>query len=70
MGESSIKKEFAVGDMIRLSKPHPCGGYEWEVLRVGMDFRLRCLTCGHQVQLKRSDVEKRCKKIINKLDHS
>ena len=68
MDQSAKKNDFIVGDIIRLGKPHPCGGYDWEILRVGMDFRLRCLTCGHQVQLKRSDVEKRCKKIINKAE--
>lgn len=62
--EDSLKKpDFAVGDIIKLGKPHPCGGYEWEILRVGMDFRLKCLKCSRQVQLKRSEVEKRCKKI-------
>lgn len=56
--------QFYLGDIVRLKKPHPCGGYEWEILRVGMDFRIKCLTCGHLVMLPRSDFEKRVKKIV------
>ncbi|NLW56119.1 MAG: DUF951 domain-containing protein [Firmicutes bacterium] len=56
--------KLSVGDQIRLKKPHPCGGTDWEVLRVGMDIRLQCLTCGHLILIPRSKVEKRLKKII------
>ena len=52
---------FEVGDIIRLKKPHPCGSTEWEVLRVGMDFRLKCLGCSHQVMVARRLVEKNCR---------
>ena len=37
--------KFDVGDVIRMKKPHPCGSYEWEILRVGADFRLKCAGC-------------------------
>lgn len=53
-----------VGDIIKLKKNHPCGSSEWEVLRVGMDFRLKCRGCGHQVMIPRKKVEKSIKKII------
>ena len=49
---------FEVGDTVRLKKPHPCGSKEWEVLRVGADFRLKCAGCGHQVMVSRKLVEK------------
>ena len=39
--------EYEVGDIVKLKKPHPCGSQEWEILRVGADFRLKCLGCGH-----------------------
>ena len=55
---------FAVGDILQLKKNHPCGGSQWEVLRIGMDFRLKCLKCGHAVMLPRVDVAKNTKKII------
>jgi len=56
--------KFFLGDIVKLKKPHPCGGYEWEVMRTGMDFRIKCLTCGHQVMISRPNFEKRVKKII------
>ena len=54
------------GDIVRLKKKHPCGSYDWEILRVGADFRIKCTGCQRQIWLKRSDLEKRIKKIINK----
>lgn len=50
--------EFQVGDRIKMKKQHPCGANAWEVLRVGMDFRLRCEGCGHVVMIPRKTVEK------------
>lgn len=50
--------DVAVGDIIKLKKQHPCGSYEWEVLRVGIDFRLKCSGCGHQIMIPRKQVEK------------
>jgi hypothetical protein len=55
---------FHLGDVVRLKKPHPCGGFEWEVMRTGMDFRIKCLTCGRQVMISRQDFEKRVKKTV------
>ena len=49
---------FEVGDIVKLKKPHPCGSREWEILRVGADFRLRCLGCDHQIMVERKLVEK------------
>ena len=53
-----------VGDVLELKKAHPCGSKNWLVLRVGMDFRLRCQGCGHELMLPRSKAEKSIKKII------
>ena len=50
--------EYKVGDIVKLKKPHPCGSSEWEILRFGADFRLKCLGCGHQVMIARRLVEK------------
>ncbi len=52
---------FQVGDVVQLKKKHPCGASEWEILRVGADFRLKCLGCGRQVMLPRTQVEKNVK---------
>ncbi len=56
--------EVHVGDQVRLRKAHPCGGYEWEVTRIGADIGLRCLTCGRRVMLPRSKFEKRVRDIL------
>ena len=53
-----------LNDILRLKKKHPCGSFEWQVLRVGADFRLKCMGCGHQVMLARGLVEKNIKSII------
>ncbi len=58
--------ECVTGDVLRLKKQHPCGSFEWEVLRVGADFRLKCTGCGHQIMLPRRQLEKSVKKIIEK----
>ena len=44
---------YEVGDIVKLKKPHPCGSQEWEILRVGADFRLKCMGCGHMVMITR-----------------
>ena len=50
-------------DVLVMKKPHPCGSKEWKVLRTGMDFRLKCLGCGHEVMLPRSKAEKNIREI-------
>ena len=50
--------DISVGDKLEMKKQHPCGSKEWEVLRVGMDFRLKCQGCEHQVMIPRKQVEK------------
>ena len=58
--------EIQIGDVLQLKKPHPCGSKEWEVLRVGADFRLKCLGCGHQIMIARRLLEKNIKEIKEK----
>ena len=55
--------DFEVGDRIIMKKPHPCGSKEWEVLRVGIDFRIRCCGCDHQIMVPRKLVEKNTKSV-------
>ena len=56
--------EVRLGDVVRLRKVHPCGGYEWEVVRLGMDIGIRCRTCGRRVLLERRVFEKRVKQFV------
>ena len=62
--------ELEVADIIKMKKPHPCGSYEWEILRVGADFRLKCQGCGHQVMIPRKTVEKSIKEIRKQLNEN
>ena len=55
------------GDILKLKKKHPCGSFEWEVLRIGADFRLKCMGCGPQIMIARSQAEKNVKKIKKQL---
>lgn len=55
--------EISVGDILKLKKQHPCGSKEWEVLRVGADFRIRCRGCGHQIMIARRLLEKNVREI-------
>ena len=50
--------DIRVGDMIEMKKNHPCGCRRFEVLRIGMDFRLHCETCGHEMMIPRVKAEK------------
>ena len=54
---------YEIGDVVKLKKKHPCGSFEWEILRVGADFRLKCIGCGHQIMIARKMVEKNIKEI-------
>jgi len=58
--------DLRLHDLVELKKPHPCGSARWEILRVGMDIKLRCLGCGHELMLPRSKVEKSIRKILEK----
>lgn len=56
--------DIHVNDVLELKKEHPCGSRSWLVLRVGMDFKLRCRGCGHELMIPRSKAEKNIRKWI------
>jgi hypothetical protein len=55
---------ISLGDVVRMRKPHPCGGYEWTVVRVGADIGLKCRTCKHRVLLTRREFERRLAAVV------
>jgi len=57
--------ELRLGDVVRLKKVHPCGGFEWDVVRLGADIGLRCSRCGRRVLVGRSLLKKRLKAIVS-----
>lgn len=58
--------DLGLNDRVRLRKPHPCGSYEWRVVRLGADIGLKCEGCSRRVLLPRSEVEKRIKQIVSR----
>lgn len=58
------KKSFQMGDVVQMKKPHPCGANEMEIIRMGMDIRIKCVKCRHSVLIPRSKFEKKLKKVL------
>ena len=58
--------DIQIGDIVKLKKKHPCGSFEWEVLRIGADFRVKCRGCEHQIMIPRKTLEKSVKEIVRK----
>ena len=57
-------KTFGLGDVVLMKKPHPCGANEMEIIRMGMDIRIKCRGCQHSVLVPRTKFEKRFKKVL------
>lgn len=57
--------DLKVGNRIEMKKPHPCGCKNFTLLRVGMDFKIRCESCGREVMVPRKKVEKNIKKVLD-----
>ncbi|NLF45712.1 MAG: DUF951 domain-containing protein [Syntrophomonadaceae bacterium] len=60
------RKQFELGDIVRMKKQHPCGSYNWEVVRMGADIKIKCQGCGRLVMLPRSQFEKRMVRVESK----
>ena len=54
---------YNVGDIVTIKKKHPCGSFDWEILRTGADFKLKCLGCGRVIMFSYEDFKKRVKKV-------
>lgn len=59
-------QDLKIDDLVRLRKPHPCGSYEWRVVRTGADIGLKCQVCGRRVLMDRSTFKKRVKTVIHR----
>ena len=57
------QNELKIGDIIEMKKQHPCGSKQWKILRMGVDFKLECVGCGHIIMLERPKALKLIKKI-------
>jgi len=59
--------QMKLGDVVRLRKKHPCGSYEWQVVRLGADIGIKCLGCNRRVLLERRDFERRMKEFVSRV---
>lgn len=59
-----MDKEYQLGNVVTMKKPHPCGSNEWEITRIGVDIKIKCLNCGHTVMIPRTEFNKKMKKVI------
>ncbi len=57
-------KLYNIGDKLVLRKKHPCGSFEWEVIKLGADIKIKCTTCGRTIFISRIDLNKKIKKVI------
>ena len=59
---------FKPGQVVRMAKAHPGGGDQWKIIRVGMDFRIKCLTCGRSLMIPRRKFERKVKEIVSDVE--
>lgn len=62
--ERNYHMEYKVGDIVKLKKEHPCGSKIWEIRRIGVDFKLKCKGCGHEITIERPKALKMIKEKI------
>jgi hypothetical protein len=58
------RKQFNLGDIVQMKKPHPCGTNAWKVIRMGADIRIKCTGCEHSVMIPRLEFERKMKKVL------
>ncbi len=59
------QNDLKIGDIVEVKKKHPCGSNAWKILRLGVDFKLECEGCGHQILIERQKALKMIKKVVN-----
>jgi len=58
-------KEYACGNIVEMKKGHPCGANEWEVVRLGVDIKVKCTKCNRVIMMPRTEFNKKLKRILN-----
>jgi len=59
-----MNKEYQVGSIVIMKKPHPCGTNEWVIARIGADIKIKCVACSRSIMLSRIDFNKKIKKVV------
>ena len=60
-----MENNIELGKIVIMKKPHACGGNEWEITRVGVDIKIKCLNCGHEIMMDRLEFKKKIKGVKN-----
>lgn len=60
-----MNKEYQLGNIVIMKKPHPCGYNEWEIVRLGADIKIKCIHCGRNIMLPRLEFNKKLKKVVH-----
>lgn len=63
-------KPFDLGDIVQMKKPHPCGTNEMEIIRMGMDIRVKCVGCKHSVLIPRNKFERKIRKVLRHVERN
>lgn len=58
------RKQYRLGDIVQMKKPHPCGTNEMKIIRMGMDIRIKCMGCQHSILIPRAKFESKLKKVL------
>ena len=61
-------QEYTLNDRVIMKKPHPCGTNEWEIVRLGVDIKIKCVNCGRSIMIPRIEFNKKLKKVLKKED--
>ena len=59
-----MNKEYKLNDNVILKKPHACKTNLWKIVRTGVDIKLKCINCNHEIMMDRLEFEKKLKKIV------
>jgi len=65
-----VQQDYGLHDVVEMKKPHPCKNNSWEIIRMGMDIRIKCLKCGQMVMMPRREFEKKMKKVLTKAEET
>lgn len=63
-----MEKEFGLKDIVEMKKKHPCGENRWQIIRMGMDIRIKCQGCNHSVMIPRKEFAKKMKRVLEKAE--
>lgn len=66
MNEEKSYFPYSPGDIVKLRKKHPCGSFDWVIVRTGADYRIKCYKCGRQVVMARGELERLVKSVVGK----